>query len=132
MTNLLHQGVYEKAETLRGTPTEDRYEKWLHSYRTCCLTGRIDIELAHTGDHRHGKAMARKAALWTVLPIARGLHHAEEKNRVEFWARAGFPDGEQIDFAARLFDIFEAGDDPSDLYADMQAQAKRPYLAQFL
>lgn len=130
--NLCQRPPFQKTASLRGTATETRYFAWLHSYRTCCLTGRPDIELAHTGGAAEGKGMARKAWLHTVLPLARALHHAEESNRAKFWHLAGFPHKEHLAYAERLFEVFEQGDDPSALLADMQWQADRGYLAQFL
>lgn len=110
----------------------NKYFKWLHSFETCCLTDRSDIQIAHTGDLRHGKGMAIKAAEWTCLPISARLHWYEEGNRKTFWPNAGFPDGEHIAWAERLHDIYEKQDDPIPLFLDMQEQADWEYLATIL
>jgi hypothetical protein len=86
--------------------------------------------LAHTGGHTEGKAMGRKAWLKTVLPISRPLHHVEERNRTAFWDGVGITD--YLDWAERLFDIFEAGGDPTALFMDMRDRANDDFMAQIL
>ncbi|MDP5216731.1 hypothetical protein Q5Y75_05830 [Ruegeria sp. 2205SS24-7] len=122
----------QKVRTMRGSTEEKRYYKWLHLNCVCCLSGRIDIELAHTGGPAEGKGMSRKAALWTVLPLSKPLHHAEERNRREFWKNVGIPYPQHIEWAERLYDHFTKQDDPTALLADMQARANRAFLAQIL
>lgn len=122
----------QKLKSMRGSTEERKYNWWLHSLGECCLTGRQDIELAHTGTHAEGKGMSRKAAVWTILPLSRALHHAEERNRAEFWQQAGFPYPEHIHWAERLYDHFTKREDPSALLADMQAKANRSFLQQVL
>ena len=121
-----------KQSNLRGHSVEMRYMSWLHNHGTCCLSGRIDIEIAHTGGLAQGKGLGRKANLSTCLPLSRPLHHAEERSRAEFWTRAGFPNNQHLDFAERLYDLFETNQPPADLFADMQAQADRAFLAEIL
>lgn len=120
------QPIFQKTASARGTTLEARYYYWLHSWETCCLSGRPDIEVAHTGGYAQGKSMSRKAALETCLPIASALHRAEERDRVGFWEGVGLPD--YLDWAQRLFDIFEANGDPRPLFADMQALADRGFM----
>lgn len=122
----------QKLRSMRGSTEEKKYFWWLHSVGQCCLTGRHDFELAHTGTQAEGKGMARKAALWTVLPLSRPLHHAEERNRAEFWQNAGFPYPQHIHWAERLYDIWNKREDPTPLFLDMAAQANRQYLQQIL
>jgi len=120
------QSVRQKEPNLRFTATERAYYTWLHDSCACCLTGSTPIHCAHTGP----KAMARKAPLKTVLPLHHGLHIAEERNRRWFWEGAGIPD--HLDFAERLFDLFETNQSPDDLLADMQARADRGFIATIL
>lgn len=130
----------QKVRTERGTAEERRYFKWLHDLGVCCLTGRPDIEIAHTGGLAEGKGMGRKSALWTCLPLAKPLHRVEEAGREMFWIHAGFPpvlSGDrlvagQIPWAERLHDHFTKNDNPAALIADMQARADRAYLAKIL
>jgi len=122
----------QKQSNMRGTPEEKRYFWWLHSMSECCLSGRIDIELAHTSDVSDDKGMSYKGPLRHVLPISRPLHRFEEQNRPTFWPNAGFPDNTRYEWAERLYDIFEAGDDPTTLFQDMQAKANRAFLEQIL
>lgn len=114
----------------RFSNAERLYYRWLHSFGQCCLTGRSDIELAHTGDLTAGKALGRKSPVWTVLPLARDVHHYEERHRAEFWASVGIDD--HLAWAERLYDIFKAKDDPTALFLDMQEKANRGYLAGIL
>lgn len=126
----------QKQSNQRGTPEERRYFKWLGTWDMghgqCVLTGRWDIERAHTSDVGDDKGMAYKGPLKHVLTISQPLHWFEEKNRTTFWPNAGFPDNTRFDWAERLYDIWEAGDDPTDLFQDMQAKANRDFLAQIL
>lgn len=88
------------------------YFTWLRqcSPLPCALSGRTDsVDLAHTGGWKEGKAGARKAADWTVLPLHRSLHRAEEAGRRNFWARA-LPGADPVDFARRLYDQYEKRD----------------------
>jgi len=119
-----------KAPKERYTPQEARYYAWLHDQGQCCLTGRADIELAHTGGLTEGKGTGRKAWLKTVLPIAKPLHVLEERNRRQFWVQAGHPD--YLAWAERLFDIYEANYSPLALFLDMQEQADRAFLTTVL
>lgn len=128
--SLTGQQPRPRAKSERGTALERRYFAWLHSYQTCCLSGRMDIDLAHTGGLIDGKGLGLKSPLRTVLPLSRPLHHVEESRRGDFWTCAGVPDYRA--FAKRLFKIFKQGEPPHDLFADMQAKANRAYLAQIL
>lgn len=130
MPNLLGQSPVQKTDNMRGTATERRYFAWLATWGQCCVSGRLDFDLAHTGGTGRGKGMGRKSHLSTVLPLARPLHVVEEQNRELFWARIGIPD--RLDWAARLYDIFEAGDDPTSLFLDMQGKADRGFMAGIL
>lgn len=112
---------------------EAAYNAWLHNdVGICGLTGRTDIENAHTGTLREGKGMSIKAAVWTILPLSRPLHHYEERNRATFWPRAGFPGDTRFDWSIRLFDIFKAKDDPMPLLLDMREKADRDFLETIL
>lgn len=122
--------VIAKSPNLRGTTLEKRYFRWMHDNVSCVLTGYRPFEIAHTGGLLEGKGMARKSALWTCLPIRRELHLIEERNRREFWERVGFPD--HLDWAARLYDIFEKHDDPLSLLMDMQDRASRGEIIRML
>lgn len=135
--NLANRGPMGlKAGKERFTPRERRYFKWLHTWNMgqgmCCLTGRLDIELAHTSTVAEGKGMSIKGPLRHVLSIARPLHHFEERFRDTFWSDAGFPGKTRFHWSERLLDIFEAGEDPMALFMDMQARADRAFLAQIL
>lgn len=131
--NLLNkEPLGQKLRSMRGSTEERHYNKWLHSWQTCCLSGRADIELAHTGTLSEGKGMSRKAALWTILPLSKPLHQAEERNRAGFWDCAGFPYPKHIHWAERLYDHFTKGEAPDALFADMQARADRDFLEQIL
>ena len=123
-------GLKQDQGPKRFSALERRYYRWLHSYQECCLTGRHDIELAHTGGYAQGKAMGAKASVMTVLPLARDLHHAEEADRQAFWREVGIKD--YLAFAERLFDLFEANEPPHVLYADMRARADLHFMAQIL
>ncbi|WP_226552938.1 hypothetical protein [Celeribacter naphthalenivorans] len=117
----------------RYSAEERKYFRWLHSFGMCCLSGRPDIEIAHTGGLAEGKGTGLKALVQTSLPLARALHHFEERNRADFWERAGFPD--HIAWAQRLFDIWEKGGDRYEaeaLLRDMQDRASRAFLAEIL
>ena len=126
MTRIATRPVLPKQPSLRFTARERRYYRWLHENGSCCMTGQRPFELAHTGGLAQGKGMGRKAAIWTVLPLIRDLHIAEERGRFEFWRNAGFPD--HLDWAIRLYDIFEAKGDPASLLLDMQDRANRTFL----
>lgn len=132
MSDLMNRGPLGQKQPgiKRGSTLERRYYKWLHSYRECCLTGRHDIELAHTGGLTEGKGTGRKASVKTVLPLARPLHHIEERNRRGFWNAVGISD--RLAFAERLFDLFEQNEPPNHLYADMRAKADFRFLAAIL
>lgn len=108
------------------------YFKWLHSYQTCCLTGRQDIQIAHTGGLAQGKGMALKSAVWTCLPLSAPLHWAEERGREDFWFNAGFQGEDRFHWSIRLHEIYQQNDDPTTLFADMQLRANRAYLATIL
>ena len=123
MTNLAGLKPRRKAERERFTPKERRFNAWMHDYGRCCLSARPDFEIAHTGRIEHGKGMARKASLNTCLPLQWLLHKAEERDREGFWSNAGFPGNDRFAWSERLFDIFEAGDDPTDLLMDMHERA---------
>lgn len=107
----------QKTPNLRGTTLEKRYNRWLHDNCSCVLTGYRPFEIAHTGGLSEGKGMGRKSALHTCLPLRKELHLIEEKSRETFWAEVGFPD--HLAWAERLYDIFEAHDDPMALLMDM-------------
>lgn len=120
----------QKQPKQRGTPLERRYYKWLHRMCFCVLTGNPTFEIAHTGGLSEGKGMGRKSRLETCLPLIRPLHVIEERQRRTFWAEVGFPD--HLDWAARLYDIFEAKDDPMSLLMDMNDRANIPAIAAML
>lgn len=111
--------LIQKLDNRRGSAEERRYYKWLEGF-PCCLSARPDgVQRAHVGDHQQGKGMARKAALWTVLPLQIALHHAEEQNREGFWLDAI---GESpVPWAERLHDCFGKDDRlaAADLLCDM-------------
>ena len=124
-------GQKDRSLPKRFSEHERRYYAWLHNF-PCCLSGRIDVEIAHTGGLAQGKGIGRKAALWTCLPLSAPLHHAEEAGRDAFWRGAGV---KPLPFAERLYDIFENGASLSDGFAligDMQAKADRAFLAEIL
>lgn len=124
-------GLKDRAAPKRFSTAEARYYRWLHRL-PCCLSDRQDIEIAHTGGLAEGKGMGRKAALWTCLPLARPLHLAEETGRERFWAGAGL---DRLPWAARLYDVYEAGGDMGDALAlvrDMQDAADRDFLVTIL
>lgn len=125
------RGQKDRSLPKRFSEPERRYYAWLHNF-PCCLSGRVDVQIAHTGGLAQGKGMGRKAALWTCLPLSAPLHAAEEANREAFWRGAGV---DRLPFAERLYDIFEGGASLVDGFAlihDMQAQADRRYLAAIL
>lgn len=126
MKQITPRPIYQKTKSLRGTPTEKRYYKWLHQAGVCCLTGYTPFEIAHTGK----KAMSLKAPLWTCLPLQSRLHWHEEKARDAFWQGAGYPD--HLDWAERLYDHFTTGQDPLVLLMDMAEQANREFIAKIL
>lgn len=124
-------GQKDRSLPMRFSEAERRYYRWLHNF-PCCLSGRPDVQIAHTGGLAQGKGMGRKAALWTCLPLAAPLHWAEEAGRDDFWRGAGV---RPLPFAERLYDIFEAGGNLADGFAlihDMQAMVNRDYLADIL
>ena len=120
---------YRKSEARRE---ESAYCKWLHEWKMCCLSGRPDIQVAHTSDVADGKGMAIKGPIRHALPLSFWLHLYEERNRSTFWPDAGFPCNERYKWAERLFDIFEANDDPTTLFLDMQDRANKAFLADIL
>lgn len=130
--NLTGHGPMGQKEQIvkRGSALEKRYHKWLHGYQECCLSGRYDIELAHTGGTSEGKGMSRKAWLHTLLPLSRPLHHFEETRSDEFWAGVGIEN--YLTYAARLWDLFKANEPPHALYAEMQMRASIPFMTQIL
>ena len=110
---------------------------WLHSLRTCCLSGRADIEISHL----HEKSFTssnQKVSDVLVLPMSKLLHLAQHKHPREFWPGvfpgSKLPYTESRVWAERLHDIWEKRDleGAADLLADMQARADRRYLRQFL
>ena len=105
---------------------------WLHSLRTCCLSGRDDIQVAHLHEQMWS-GMGRKVSDVLVLPLSHLLHAAQHKHPIEFWPRA-LPCEDPKDWAARLDDIWQDRDleSAAALFGDMQAKANRAYLAQFL
>lgn len=124
-------GLKDRSLPKRFSEPERRYYAWLHNF-PCCLSGRPDVQIAHTGGLAQGKGMGRKAALWTCLPLSFPLHVAEEANREAFWRGAGV---DRLPFAERLYGIFEGGASLIDGFAlihDMQAKADRSYLAAIL
>lgn len=124
-------GQKDRSLPKRFSEAERRYYAWLHNF-PCCLSGRIDVQIAHTGGLTQGKGMGRKAALWTCLPLSHRLHVIEEANREAFWRCTGI---DRLAFAERLYDIYENGASLADGYAligDMQAKADRSYLASIL
>ncbi len=118
--------VFAKTPNRRGTLIEKNYYRWLHQNAACCLTGYTPFEIAHTGGLSEGKGTGRKSNLETCLPLRLELHRHEEQGREKFWQLAGFPD--HLAWAERLFDIFEANDDPTTLLWDMQERANRAFL----
>jgi hypothetical protein len=116
----------QKPPKERFTPLERRYYAWLHSNCVCCLTAYPELHIAHTGK----KAMGKKAPLKTCLPIRYELHLVEEKRREWFWEQVGITD--YLDWAVRLYDIFEGDDDPRTLLADMFAKSNKTALAAML
>jgi hypothetical protein len=105
---------------------------WLHSLRTCCLSGREDIQIAHLHEQMWS-GMARKVSDVLVLPLSAPLHAAQHRHPIEFWPNA-LPCEDPKDWAVRLHDIWESRDlEGADLLLrDMQGKANRGYLAQFL
>lgn len=124
--NITGRPIYQKATNYRFTPLERRYYAWLHDKCRCVLTGYTFVEIAHTGK----KSMALKAPISTCLPIRPELHLIEERQRAEFWKAVGFPD--HIEWAERLFDIFEARDCPEALLMDMNERANIVAIANML
>ena len=111
-----------------------RYKRFLHGdIGQCCLTGRIDIQIAHAGDVTTGKGTGIKCPHYQVLPLSRPLHYAEENGRAAFWALA-LPGEEHLAWAERLYECFSNAERSAalDLIADMQAKADRSYLASIL
>lgn len=124
-------GQKDRSLPKRFSEAERHYYTWLHNF-PCCLSGRVDVQIAHTGGLTEGKGMGRKAALSTCLPLSAPLHWAEEAGRVNFWRGTGVS---PLPFAERLYDIFEAGGNLADGFAlihDMQAKADRSFLAAIL
>ena len=105
---------------------------WLHSLRTCCLSGRADIEISHL----HEKSFTssnQKVSDVLVLPMAAPLHRAQHKHPAHFWRNA-LPGQNPKAWAERLDDIWSERDleGAERLFRDMQEKARRDYLAQFL
>ena len=130
MNRVTPMPLRQKEPTLRGTSIERRYFIWMHAKTSCIGTLQWPIEVAHTGGLQEGKGMGRKAHLWTCIPLIRALHLEEEKNRPLFWERIGYPD--HLTWAERLYDIFEADDDPSALIWDMHEGANHDYVREVL
>ncbi len=105
---------------------------WLHSLRTCCLSGRDDIQIAHLHEQMWS-GMGRKVSDVLTLPLSCLLHAAQHKYPRDFWQRA-LPGENPKDWAVRLDDIWRDRDleSAAALLGDMQAKANRAYLAQFL
>lgn len=126
----------QKQPKERFTPKERAYFRWLHTWDMghgqCALSARWDIELAHTSTVAQGKGMSLKGPLRHIIPLSKPLHHVEERTRDTFWPAVGFPGNTRFDWSERLFEIFEAGDDPRALFADMQAKANREFMAAIL
>jgi len=104
---------------------------WLHSLRSCCLSGRSDgIELSHL--HEGSFKLGRKVSGVLVLPMHHILHKAQHKHP-DFWNKA-LPGHDPKHWAVRLDDIYQVRDlEAADaLLRDMQDQANRDYLATFL
>lgn len=104
----------------------DPYDKWMHERCTCVVTGQPIFENAHTGDLRHGKGMSIKANRATILPLIAPLHWYEEKNRKMFWPTVGLPD--YLKIAARLFEAFENGENPTGILTEAQGRVDRAYV----
>lgn len=119
-----------KEPRTRHTAMEKAYFAWVRDTCVCCLTGQPTFEISHTGSLAHGKGMAVKAVPWTCLPIIRALHVVEERGRDAFWREVGLPD--HIEWAVRLYDIFEKREDPTPLLLDAQARANRPFIISIL
>lgn len=126
----------QKQSNQRGTTIEGHYFHWLHNWDMghgqCVLTARWDIELAHTSDVSGGKGMSYKGPLRHILSISRPLHLLEERTRSTFWPNVGFPGNKRLEWAERLFEIFQKGEDPTALFQDMQALANRDFLTEVL
>jgi hypothetical protein len=117
----------------RYSAAERDYFRWLHSFGQCCLSGRPEIDIAHTGGLKEGKGMGLKAVVETSLPLHWLLHRHEERYRDRFWRMAGFPD--HIAWAQRLYDIYEKGGDRYEaeaLLRDMQDRASIEFLTEIL
>lgn len=128
--NLMRLAPKSKDRSQRFTAAERNYFAWMHRECTCCLTGYPEFEIAHTGGLSEGKGTSRKSWLNTCLPIRKELHLVEERNRSEFWSRAGFED--HLAWADRLHEIYTTEQDPNDLVADMQDLANRDWLVECL
>lgn len=105
---------------------------WLHSLRTCCLSGRADIEISHLFEQEL-TSLNQKVSDVLVLPMAKALHEAQHAHPREFWPNA-LPGADPKERAVRLDGIWQDRDlEAADrLFRDMQARADRGYLAQFL
>ena len=103
---------------------------WLHSLRTCCLSGRSDIEISHL--HEGSFMLGRKVSDVLVLPMCHLLHKAQHKYPA-FWT-AALPGHDPKDWAVRLDDLWQARDlEGADLLLrDMQGMANRDYLSSLL
>ena len=133
MSNLAKLQPYQKQGTLRGSPTETAYFKWLREplVGQCCLTGSPYFDLAHTAHGvAQGKGMGRKGPLDSVLPLKRPLHAIEESKGAEFWAAVGLPD--HLAWAERLFEHFEQRLDPTEIFQDMQELSSRSVVRELL
>lgn len=108
-----------------------RKRKWLsrNGLAFCCLTGRLDTDLAHL---RFFTGASIKPLPRETLPLARAIHEVQETGGLKFWRLAGVPD--PLVWAERLHDCFTANDPQSaeTLLLDMQDRADRAYLGRFL
>ena len=111
-------------------PTNPKFG-WLHSLRTCCLSGRDDIHIAHLHENMWS-GMGRKVSDVLTLPLSAPLHRAQHAH-ADFWQHA-LPGENPKDWAVRLDDLWEDRDleGAEALLADMRSRASRSYLAQFL
>ena len=109
---------------------------WLHSLRTCCLSGRADIQISHLHEQEI-TSLNQKVSDVLTLPMAHQLHAAQHANPREFWPgvfKVTKPYTEARAYAELLHDIWQKRDleGADKLFRDMQGRADRGYLAQFL
>ncbi|MER5171617.1 hypothetical protein [Thioclava kandeliae] len=124
-------GQKDQSLPKRFSAAERAYFAWLHEL-PCCVSGRIDIDIAHTGRLSEGKGIGRKAALNTCLPLSKPLHRYEEANREGFWLNVGV---DPLPNAQRLWDIYQSGgnlEDADRVIRSMQARADRHFMKQIL